>query len=80
MGNSWVYKYNGNVIVVKNEKATELYVNDQLQDRKTGVFLKAELSGKLDSGEVIKVSLGGFMDVECSLFIDNVFQTPVKCE
>ena len=80
MGSLWIYKYRGNTIVVKNERAVELLVNNQVQDRKTGIFLKADLTGKLDSGEKIKASLGGLVDVECSLFIDNVLQVPVKVE
>lgn len=76
MGSMWIYTFNGNTIVVKNERAVELLVNDQVQDRKTGLSLKADLSGKLASGEVIKASLGGLIDVECNLFIDNVLQTP----
>lgn len=78
MGSVWTYKYGQNTIVVKNEKATELYVNGELQDRKTGLSLKANLNGKLQSGEEIKASLGGVFDVECSLFVDNVLQTPVE--
>ncbi len=77
MGTSWTYKYKEHTIIVKNGKATELYVDGELQDRKTGFSLKADLSGKLASGEIIKVSLGGFVDVECSLFVDNVLQTPI---
>lgn len=77
MGSIWTYKYGKHTIVVKNEKATELYVNNELQDRKTGITLKAELTGKLESGEQIKASLGGVIDVECNLFVDNVLQTPV---
>ena len=80
MGTSWIYEYKNHTIVVKNAKATELYVDNELQDRKTGLTLKADLNGKLASGEVIKVSLGGFIDVECNLFIDNVLQTPIRTE
>lgn len=78
MGSIWTYKYGNNTIIVKNVKETELYVNDQLQDRKGGLSLRAELKGKLESGEDIRVSLGGTFNVDCTLFVNNVLQTPVE--
>jgi hypothetical protein len=53
-----------------------LYVNGALQDESKGVKLSSKLRGKLDSGEEIKVTLGGTFTVGCSLFIDNKLQTP----
>lgn len=78
MGSIWKYKYGEHTIIVKNEKTTELYVDDKLQDKKSGVRLNADLTGKLPSGETIKASLGGFVDIECSLFVDNVLQNPIE--
>lgn len=78
MGSEWVYKYNNWSIIVKNGKAVELYVDGQLQDRKTGIRLSADLHGCLPTGEEIKASIGGLVDVECSLFVNNALQTPVE--
>lgn len=78
VGSVWTYKYKNHIIVVKNEKTTELYVDDNLLDSISGVHLKIELNGKLDSGEEIKARLGGLIDVECLLSIDNVIQDPIE--
>ena len=78
MDNTWQYKFGKHTITVKNGKATELYVDDKLQDRKTGISMNAVLTGKLETGEAIKASLGGLLKVECSLFVDNVLQKPYK--
>lgn len=79
-GTLWSYEYNGHSIVVKNDLATELYVDNVIQDRKTGISLKVELSGKLETGEIIKVSLGGIAKVSCNLFVNNVLQTPISIQ
>ena len=47
----WTYQYGENTITVKASNAEELYINDSLVDRKTGIALKAELKGLLDTGE-----------------------------
>lgn len=77
----WKYKYNDNEILVKNKgiNGEELYVNDKLQDKNlvSCGLETAKLSGKLSTGEEIKVSLGGFWKVHCCLFVDNVLQEPV---
>lgn len=78
MGSIWTYNYAGNTILVKNSFKTELYVNGELQDALGGLNLKAELNGKLASGEIIKASIGGTFDVVCTLSIDDVVQEP--CE
>lgn len=81
MAKVWTYKYGDNTIVVKNTAAEEaLYVNDQLQDKKNGIALRSDLTGKLKTGEEIKASLGGMLSVECTLFVDNVLQEPVEVE
>lgn len=74
---SWHYKYGENEIEVRNGTAEELYVNGNLQDRKTGITMRSELTGKLPTGEPIKASLGGVFTMQCSLFVDHVFQTPI---
>ena len=80
MAVAWTYKYGDDTIVVKNMTAAELYVNDQLQDRKAGINVSASLTGKLPGGQEIKASLGGIFKIGCSLFIDNELQTPVSEE
>ena len=56
----------------------ELYINGKLQDKKTGVKLSSSLTGKLESGEEVKVSIGGGMfSVQCTLFVNNELQAPV---
>ena len=76
-GPVWTYRYGEHTIVVKNAVETTLHVNGQLQDKVMGIMLQATLTGKLDSGEEIKVQIGGILNVECHLFIDNVLQTPI---
>lgn len=78
MGSVWTYKYKDHIIVVKNQKTTELYVDNTLVDSISGIHLKIELNGKLDSGEEIKARLGGPIDVECLLSIDNVILDPIE--
>lgn len=77
MSVQWTYKHGDDTIVVKNEGSVELLVNGEIQDKKDGIRTKVEMSGKLKSGENIKVSLGGFWGIKCNLFIDNILQTPV---
>lgn len=78
MKKSWTYQYGKNTIIVNNSwfGGCELYVNGQLQDKKTGTTLTDNLQGKLETGEEIKASLGGTFTIQCSLFIDNKIQTP----
>lgn len=78
MGSIWVYRYGNDTITVKNIKATELYVNDELRDTVKGLHLKADLTCKLGTGETVKASLRGTIDVECILSIDNLIQEPVE--
>lgn len=79
MAKIWNYLYNADRICVKNSlDSAELYINDQLQDRKTGISLQTELSGKLPSGESVKANLGGVLVMECTLFVDNVLQHQIK--
>ena len=56
----WSYLYGEHTILVKASKAEELYINDKLVDRKTGVsFSKIELKGMLDTGETITAIISG---------------------
>ena len=78
MAKTWTYKYNGNTIEVKNSvcRGEELVVNGSLQDKTYAIF-SARLWGRLQSGEEIKVTLGGTWSVKCYLFVDNILQNIV---
>ena len=78
MSTEWIYKYGVDTIVVKNSNPIELLVNGEVQDKKDGLRLSADLSGRLKTGEEIKASLGGTWGIKCSLFVDNQLQTPVS--
>ena len=80
MKKQWVYKYGQNTILVENTwfNGERLFVNGELQHENNGWEFNAILWGRLDSGEEIKVSLGGNFSIKCSLFIDNKLQTPQK--
>jgi len=67
----WVYEFNDNLIQVRNGKVVELLVNGAVQDNITGVHLKAELKGVLPSGQVIKATLSGLIEVDCTLSVDD---------
>lgn len=78
MSSQWTYKYKDNTIVVKNDGVIELLVNNEIQDKKEGIRIQVDLSGKLSTGESIKASLGGFWSTKCHLFVDNVLQEPIE--
>lgn len=78
MGSVWTYKYGESTIIVKNEKVVQLLVDGEVQDEKKGISLKAVLTGKLKSGQEIRATLGGVVDVKCNLLIDDVLQEPVE--
>jgi hypothetical protein len=69
----WTVNYCGNVIEVQNSWASgeRLYVNGELQDQNYGMAIgRATLRGKLKTGELVKVSLGGNFSVHCSIFVN----------
>ena len=80
MADVWKYDYKNNHIEVINDSDTDLIINDQLQDRKSGIRFSVELSGHLDSGEIVKASIGGVFGMKCSLFIDDKLIEPVAVE
>lgn len=70
----WELKHCGNVIVVENRISSErLYVNGELQDERMGLSFESRsiLWGQLNTGENIKVSIGGTFRMHCKIFIDN---------
>jgi len=73
----WAYTYGENRIVVIAGLSEELYINDELVDKKSGIKLKAELEGQLKTGEKVKVSISGGMTAKCELFVGNVLLEPI---
>lgn len=68
----WETNYNGNAIVVENEVFSErLYVNGELQDEQIGIASRARLWGQLETGETIKISLGGILSMHCRVFVSD---------
>lgn len=79
MAKQWTYKYGENTIVVKNEKVVGLYVNDKLIDSVKGTVFRANLKGKLDTGEDIQATVGGdFFTVDCKLAINSFYMAPIE--
>ena len=67
----WTYKYGDHTIVVKAGLREELYINNKLADKKTGV-LKVELKGQLDTGEKVTARITGGTSVSCEVFVDDI--------
>jgi hypothetical protein len=71
----WTYLYGKNTIevVYYNGIKHELYVNGQLQDKKTAFLTNfVTLQGKLKSGEEIKASFGeSITTAVCTLLVDD---------
>lgn len=68
----WEANYRGHHITVINEWSGErLYVNGELQDEQIGPAGRSRLWGKLSTGEEIKVSLGGNLQIHCRIFVDH---------
>ena len=70
-GEKWEYKYGDHkIVVVNNLDRCELVVDDKVQDAFNGLALSAVLNGRVDNKN-IKVSLGGFFEIKCSVFVDH---------
>jgi len=72
----WTLDYNGHSIRVENTwLGARLLVDGVIQDEFKGIGFSIKLNGKISSGtsagEVIKVSLGGFFAIDCSVFVDD---------
>lgn len=74
----WAYEFDGNTIIVRNGKVVELVINGEVQDSIKGIRLKAELNGTLPSGNSVKATLGGLVEVDCTLSVDDVVIAPVS--
>jgi len=75
----WVYNHGGNRIAVSMGLLTEkLYINDELIDECKQIKLnKAELKGKLKSGEEVRAMIKGGVTTICELYVGNELLRPV---
>ena len=68
----WEKQYNNHTIRIENYWNKEiLLVDGEVQDETYGLTSRTKLTGKLPSGEDIKVNLGGNFSIGCILFVDN---------
>ena len=78
----WNVKYNGHDIRVENSwlSGERLFIDDELQDMKKGLGLRSVLYGKIKQSdgkdEEVRVSLGGWLTVDCHIFVDNKLVFP----
>lgn len=74
---TWKIDYKGHSIVVHNKwfSGEQLIVDGELQDEQIGVGIRSRLYGKITnpdgSTERIKISLGGFFQINCRVFVDD---------
>lgn len=69
---TWDAKYYGNNIHIENEVLTErLFINGKLHDETKGDGTRAKLIGRLPDGRLVKVSLGGFWTIHCTIFVED---------
>jgi len=74
----WVYSYDGNRIEVSASLTEKLYINDELVDENKKIKLnKAELSGKLKSGEEVKAVIKGGVTAKCELSVGSELLQPI---
>ena len=72
----WTYQYGENTITVKVSTEAELHINDNLVDKKTGIFLKqVELKGLLDTGERLTAIISSEKTSK-----QNSSDKPLRCE
>ena len=69
---TWNIDYYGNNIHIENEVLTErLFINGKLHDETRGGGERAKLIGRLPDGRLVKVSLGGFWAIHCTVFVEE---------
>jgi hypothetical protein len=77
MKKTWEIDYKGHKIVVENTwfNGERLYVDGELQDEEVGFGVRARLFGRIKSGdgagEIIKVSIGAWFNVDCRIFVNE---------
>lgn len=73
----WQVQYKGHDIRVENSyiKGEKLIVDGKIQDVGMGMGVRSRLWGTIrggdGDGERIKVSLGGWLRIDCRIFIDD---------
>ena len=74
---TWHIKHKGHEICVENGwlSGERLIVDGEMQDEQKGFAFRSRLWGKIRSGdgtgEIIKVTLGGWCGVACRVFVDD---------
>jgi len=74
--NKWDVHYKGHRILVENSSVQQrLFVDNELQDEFFGFGFRSRMYGKIRdgnaSGDQVRVSLGGFWQNICRIFVDN---------
>lgn len=83
MKSEWIANFENSEIRIVNTwlNGEKLFVNNEIQDERFGVF-GSDLTGHVinEKGERknIKVNLGGLLAVSCRVFIDDKMMTPTK--
>jgi hypothetical protein len=83
MKSEWIANFENSEIRIVNTwlNGEKLFVNNEIQDERFGVF-GSDLTGHLinEKGERknIKVNLGGLLAVSCRIFIDDKMMTLTK--
>jgi hypothetical protein len=83
MKSEWIANFENSEIRIVNTwlNGEKLFVNNEIQDERFGVF-GSDLTGHLinEKGERknIKVNLGGLLAVSCRVFIDDKMMTLTK--
>ena len=72
----WQVQYKGHDVRVENRiRGEKLIVDGKIQDVGRGMGFRSRLWGTIKGGdgdgERIKVSLGGWFGIDCSIFIDD---------
>lgn len=76
MKTTWTTMHENNEIKIVNTwlHGEQLFVNNELQDERFGSFT-SDLTGHIinskNEKEYIKVNLGGFLKVDCRLFVND---------
>ena len=73
---TWKFEHEGSEIAVVNSwNGEKLFVNQVLQDEQVGMASRSRLYGSVQSNESqnkqIKVSIGGWFNIGCTIFIDS---------
>lgn len=83
MKSEWIANYENSEIRIVNSwlNGEKLFVNNEIQDERFGVF-GSDLTGHVINGKGerknIKVNLGGLLAVSCRVFIDDKMMTLTK--